>query len=294
MLSRALLRQAGVGRTLLRTNPLRAFSEAVSVVRDEQAEVESLEAKNARLGVDTKYDPTKHSCLLTFPWNFPETIQKYKSTHAATLGAWDPWIQNSRAVVDFNNLFREFHQYVALPDPKGIRKICERRLADEVNQAIRRISLECLSLEMANLTVTQPSIRTLKFELHHGLSVDRDSNGQASDYSISKSSFMGAPCTYYTPKEDRRELLDNLDDLKPYVVAVTCVIESPMKLYVQNQNYSKILFGSDDRELVTNVVRFESNIAWYDMLKVLPVNNKPTLKWRITDFNDLMKSNAYF
>ena len=35
---------------------------------------------------------------------------------------------------------------------------------------------------------------------------------------------MGAPCTYYTPKEDRRELLDNLDDLKPYVVAVTCVI----------------------------------------------------------------------
>ena len=105
---------------------------------------------------------------------------------------------------------------------------------------------------------------------------------------------MGAPCTYYTPKEDRRELLYNMDDLKPYVVAVTCAIESPMKMYVQNQNYSKIQFGSDDRELVTNVVRFESNIAWYDMLNVLPVNNKPTLKWRITDFNDLMKTNAYF
>jgi len=72
------------------------------------------------------------------------------------------------------------------------------------------------------------------------------------------------------------------------------MIESPMKMFVQNQNYSKILFGSDDRETVKNVVRFEANVQYWDLLKVLPVDNKPSLGWKITDFNNLMNENAFF
>ncbi len=78
------------------------------------------------------------------------------------------------------------------------------------------------------------------------------------------------------------------------MIAITTLIESPMKLFIQNQNYSNILFGSNDRELVKNVVRFEANVRWTDLLKVLPVNNKPSLKWKITDFNNLMNENPYF
>ena len=47
-----------------------------------------------------------------------------------------------------------------------------------------------------------------------------------------------------------------------------------MKLYVQNQNYSSVLFGSTDEENVKNIVRFEANVKWYDLFKILPVNNK--------------------
>jgi len=72
------------------------------------------------------------------------------------------------------------------------------------------------------------------------------------------------------------------------------LIESPMKMYVQNQNYSKILFGSDDHELVKNVVRFEANVGYTDLLRVLPVDNKPSLRWKIADFNNLMNENPYF
>lgn len=87
-------------------------------------------------------------------------------------------------------------------------------------------------------------------------------------------------------------LFDFLDtNCKPYLVAVTALIESPMKMFIQNQNYSNILFGSNDKELVKNVVRFEANVRWTDLLKVLPVNNKPSLKWKITDFNNLMNEN---
>lgn len=148
---------------------------------------------------------------------------------------------------------------------------------------------------MANLTVEQPSIKVLKVEINHGLNVERNQNGTKNDYTVSKSSFLGAPTNYYVPTSDSRHVLDNLEtSRRPYCIAVTVLIESPMKMFVQNQNYSKILFGSNDTELVKNVVRFEANVKWTDLLRVLPVDNKPSLKWKITDFNNLMNENPHF
>ena len=87
---------------------------------------------------------------------------------------------------------------------------------------------------------------------------------------------MGAKQTVFVPKNDQRSVFDSLDyNHKPYVVSATVLIESPMKLYVQNQNYSAVLFGSNDEERVKNVVRFETQVRWLDLLKILPVNNKP-------------------
>lgn len=81
---------------------------------------------------------------------------------------------------------------------------------------------------------------------------------------------------------------------RPYNVSVTCLVESPMKLFVQNQNFSSVLFGSTDDEHVKNVVRFEANVQWSDLLRQLPVNNKPTMGWKITDFNNIMNENPQF
>lgn len=114
-------------------------------------------------------------------------------------------------------------------------------------------------------------------------------------YSVTNSSIMGASCDYYKAKGASQSIFDCLgEDHRPYLVAVTTLIESPMKLYVQNQNYSKILFGSDDGEIVKNVVRFEANLGWQDLLRILPVDNKAPQPWRITDFNNLMNENPLF
>jgi len=83
-------------------------------------------------------------------------------------------------------------------------------------------------------------------------------------------------------------------DHRPYVVAVTALVESPMKLYVQNQNYSKVLFGSTDEEQVKNVVRFEANLRWTDFFRMMPTENKRPQQWKITDFNNLMNENPLF
>ena len=88
---------------------------------------------------------------------------------------------------------------------------------------------------MANLTVEQPVIQVLKVEITHGLNLERASNGNGDDWIETKSSLLSAPCTYYTPAEDQRDVLDGVDpDHRPYCVAITALIESPMKLYVQN------------------------------------------------------------
>jgi hypothetical protein len=60
---------------------------------------------------------------------------------------------NTRSELDFNNLFREFHQFCAIPDHTGIAKICEPRLANYVSESIKRIHFHGLDIEMANLMI---------------------------------------------------------------------------------------------------------------------------------------------
>ena len=135
----------------------------------------------------------------------------------------------------------------------------------------------------------------LKVELAHGISVDRAANGSPDEWVKTESSLLGAPCTYYTPADDKRDIIDGLTvEHKPYNVAITALIDSPMKLYVQNQNYSKILLGNDNEEHAKNVVRFETNLKWSELLDVLPTPNKAPRYWRITDFNNLMNENPQF
>lgn len=65
--------------------------------------------------------------------------------------------------------------------------------------------------------------------------MQRSKNKQASEYNIHKSSLFGAPLTTYVPKNDTRSFLDHMDsNHRPYLVAATVLIESPMKLFVQN------------------------------------------------------------
>jgi hypothetical protein len=100
---------------------------------------------------------------------------------------WARYMEDSRAIVDFNILFRQFHQYCSVPDYEGIEKICEPRLAKAVNQSVNRIHFHGLDVEMANLTVEQPSIKVLKVEINHGVKRDRTANGSAEDWSVTES-----------------------------------------------------------------------------------------------------------
>jgi hypothetical protein len=213
---------------------------------------------------------------------------------------WHKFMVNTRSIVDFNILFRKFHQACAIHDQAGLNDICEPKLASYVGDSLDRIHFHGLDVEMANLTVEQPSIKILKAEVNQGLNIDRSKNAQSTkSYIVTKNhDIFGAKWTTYAPASgDSRHVLDVLDAAahRPYLVSLTCLIESPMKLYVLNQNHSSVLFGSEDDESIKNVVRFEANLRWFDFLNLLPVDNKHSIgDWKITDFNNVLNENPLF
>ena len=132
----------------------RGFSDASAVMsQDGTGDEVDLRDENARLGVDTEFSQQKHAYVLTFPWNFDEIIDEFQGRYRPIGGFWATFVNNSGAIGEFNNLFREFHQMCAQHDARGVEKVCEGRLAQAVNESLDRIHFHGLDIEMANLTV---------------------------------------------------------------------------------------------------------------------------------------------
>jgi hypothetical protein len=143
------------------------FSDAVAST--EQAPQErSIEEHQRVVGADVAFNDQKHGYVLSFPWNFEQIISDFEQGFRpmSTTGYWHQWMQRSRSEVDFNTLFRKFHQACAIPDHEGLKLICEPRLASYVSESLKRIHFHGLDVEMANLTIEQPSIRILKAEIN--------------------------------------------------------------------------------------------------------------------------------
>jgi hypothetical protein len=77
---------------------------------------------NEIVGADISFNKSKHGYVLDFPWNFEEVINEYEADYSlqSESSYWHKFMVNSRAVVDFNNLFREFHQACAMSDFVGV------------------------------------------------------------------------------------------------------------------------------------------------------------------------------
>jgi hypothetical protein len=77
---------------------------------------------NARVGADETFNERKHAYVLTFPWNYPEIVDRYNSSFPGLSDSayWARYVENSGSINDFNKLFRNFHQCCALPDVDGL------------------------------------------------------------------------------------------------------------------------------------------------------------------------------
>ena len=109
---------------------------------------------NERVGADLSFNENKHAYVLQFPWNFEHVLEDADQMRVIPSSSyWHKMMVNTRSIVDFNNLYREFHQACAIPDYDMLKRICEPRLASTVTESIKRIHYHGLDVEMANLTV---------------------------------------------------------------------------------------------------------------------------------------------
>ena len=176
-----------VQRIAIPSAQFRTFSDAVQAPQAEQAAGgdSGLAELSQRVGADLTFSEKKHAYVLTFPWNFPEVIEEYEADYKpmSESAYWSLFMNNTRSVVDFNNLYREFHQGCAIPCQNTLNKVCEPRLASHVGDNLRTIHFHGLDVEMANLTV-ESSIRVLKAEVSENLVVDRSSDLPLDQYDV--------------------------------------------------------------------------------------------------------------
>lgn len=117
-----------------------------------------------------------------------------------------------------------------------------------MRKSLGNIHKHGMDIEMANLRVKSDRINILKVDLTHGLPLNRLERHAISNYDVVKEDLFGAPLTRYHLKGTKpHSLLDNLlTDYRPYTLAVTVAMQSPMKLFVWNQNRSAVIFGNKD------------------------------------------------
>jgi hypothetical protein len=85
-------------------------------------------------------------------------------------------------------------------------------------------------------------------------------------------------------------------DPKPFILATTMLVQTPMKMAVFNQNMSRKVHGRAEEEKINYVVRFETEMNYSDFTWILPTQNKPKRlrSTKITDINNIMRGNPYF
>ena len=264
----------------------------------------------------------QEKALLQFPWFNSEQVQPYyKDKPMPPLpekGIWTDFVKesnvytapgvldsekglliNRECIEDFNVLYRELHQWVSIPDYEGIDYLCEKRFAKYLKKAVRKIHLAGLALDMERLTVRQPRMDILEFNVYKGLSLDRDLNGSKDNYIIGKDSVYGLTqrCTVYKAKDvSLREGIGMIEgNHKPYLIQAKMLIQSHMRLfaYTKNEMQWKTPNSPLGDEMTANIVQFEINVKGSEFLKFFPTKGKSPLmrEWRITDLNNAMGGN---
>lgn len=265
---------------------------------------------------------SQENAILKFPWFNPDHLKPYyKSGELPVIPEKRNWkdfvakskvvcapgvpsfakifLTNRECIEDFNTLYREFHQWVAIPDYEGLDHLCEKRLAAHLKKVVRDIHIAGLALDLERLTVRQPKMEILSFHIYKGLCVDRDRNGSRGSYDVGKESVYGIwpKCTFY--KKRNQQLTDGLEVIeethKPYLVQVRVLIHSHMRLfgYTKNERQLGSTVTDAETDMTPNIVQFEVNVKGTEFYKILPTAGKPPLtrEWKMTDINNALNGN---
>jgi hypothetical protein len=245
-----------------------------------------------KTGTDLYLNPDRLKAITSTGFFF-EDINETKDLNSVSSKGWKlQYLKNMLLLQDYNNIFRDFLQSCALNNSDGLGLTCEPRLKKIVQQNIKSINSTGLNLELESLRIIQ-DYKILRTEIYKNIHVNREENKTYNKYNFIK---VPTPLGSLVIAHEKGNDHSIAKDPRPFILATTMLVRSPMKLAVFNQNLSRKLHGKETEQSTEYVVRFESQFSYTDFAWILPTQNKPKRmrSTKITDFNNILRGNPYF
>ena len=277
------------GETTVTSKPQEILNEISKVNLGLSAE-EFLVAKNT--GTDLYLTPEKMRGVATAGFFFEDVNDKIDLDSVACKGLKLQYLKNMLLLQDYNSIFRDFLQSIAQQNTNGLGLTCEPRFKQYLEGNIMTINRLGLNIELESLKILH-EYKVLRVEIYKNLHVNRDQNNAYHKYNFAKVPTPLGPLVIAHEKGNDHSIAK---DQKPFILATTMLVKSPMKMAIYNQNLTRKLHGHEQDEKINYVVRFESQFSYSDFAWVLPTMNKPKRlrSTKITDFNNIMRGNPYF
>ena len=202
------------------------------------------------------------------------------------------YLKNMLLLQDYNSVFRDFLQSCCLFDLEGLKLTCENRFKQYMTTNLRSIVNKGFNVELESLKILQ-EYKVLKVELFKNLRINRDENKPLSQYEIKVRS---TPLGNLVIANEKGNDYSFAKDSKPFILATTMLVRTPMKVGIFSQNLKRKLYGQPEQENIDYVVRFETQVHLSELFWILPTQNKPKRlrSTKITDLNNVMRGNPFF
>ena len=199
------------------------------------------------------------------------------------------YIQKMNLLFDYSEVFRDFFQSIAKDDFNYLNLVAEPFFANHIESQLKKIRHQGFHLELENLRTTF-DFAIVDFKLYKNFRINRYKNFEKGDFHEVKS-YCNGKFELAKWKEDS----SFFDNTKPFILATTMKVTSPMKLSIFNQNLSLKLYGKETNQNVDYLVRFETELSLRELFWVLPNPNKGyrTRQTKITDFNEILSGNSF-
>jgi len=248
-------------------------------------------AISQKLGIDLYLNQEKLQVIENSGFYFNELDNKINFARKGTNNWRFKYLKNMGLIEEYDDIFREFLQNCARIDTYGLDLTCEPRLAEMIKIKLYELKKFSFNLEVNTIKIRQ-NHKLLRMEILKNVNIDRSQNEDFSNLSFSNVNIGLGNMIVANKKGEDYSFAQNK---KPFILACTMLIQSPMRLAIFNQNLSKE-FKFRDEEVLDYVVRFETEMSYSDFTWILPTQNKPSrMKFtKITDFNNVLRGNPYF
>lgn len=245
-----------------------------------------------KTGADLYLTPEKKSALEA-PGFFFNDVNEAIDLEANSYKGWKlQYLKNMLLLQDYNNIFRDFLQSCALNDNDGLELTCESRFKQCLQSNLNPIITKGYNFEIDSLRILQ-NFQILNIEIFKNLKVNRFENKELNKYEFKLSATPLGPMVIAHEIGNDHSLAK---DHKPFILATTMLVKTPMKMAIFNQNLKKKIHGLPEDQVTEYVVRFESQFSYSDFFWILPTQNKPKRlrSTKIADFNNIMRGNPFF